>query len=350
MTDYALEGPIWTSSIITWSFAAAGGGAFTNAIDPAYQAVIRAAAAQWSAVADVSLVEVPAGTPGADITVGWCAFTGTQVGQTNYSYSLGTPSAFQPGMTIQLEDPALQPLGTAADATYQGTATTLYEVALHEFGHALGLGLSTDPHAVMNIQLGPNNTTIDASDLAGIAALYGAKAAPKETATQMTASAPGTDTVSVGGGGTIGIYRFFDSQSGTQFLTSSVSEMNTIFSTRPDLKFEGLGLAGIAPAATDPNAAPVYRFFDSVNGTQFLTASKSEATTIAATRPDLVAEQSSFSEHLVQQAGDVPVYRFFDTQAGTHFFTPSDGERASIVATRTDMTYEGVAFYAPAAS
>ena len=118
----------------------------------------------------------------------------------------------------------------------------------------------------------------------------------------------------------------------------------------PDLKFEGLALAGVSSSTTDPNATPVYRFFDSNNGTHFMTASQSEATTIAATRPDLVAEQPSFDEHVTQEAGDVPVYRFFDTHAGTHFFTASDSERGILANTRPDMAYEGVAFYAPKTS
>ena len=349
MVEYALEGPKWTTSVITWSFAAAGNSAFTGAIDPAYQATIRAAAAQWSAVANVTLQEVPAGTPGTDITVGWGSFGGTQIGETDYSYSTGSTPAFQPGMTIHIEDPSILHIGTNSGATYQGTATTLYQVALHEFGHALGLGLSTDPASVMNIRLGTANNGLDASDLAGIDALYGTPASGQASVIQMAASTPGSDTVSVTGGN-IGIYRFFDTQSGTQFMTSSVSEINAILSTRPDLKFEGLALAGVAPGTADANAAPVYRFFDTANGTQFLTASKAEAATIAATRPDMVAEQPSFDEHLAPEAGDVPVYRFFNTTAGTHFFTASTTERSSIAATRPDMTYEGIAFYAPAAS
>ncbi len=345
MTNFALEGPVWSKPVVTWSFAAAGNAAFTGAIDPAYQAAIRAAAAQWSAVANIALRELPAGTSGADITVGWGSFGGTQIGQTEYSYSLGTPPTFQTGMTIHIEDPSLLPISTGANATYRGTATTLSQVALHEFGHALGLGLSNDPASVMNLRLGPSNTAINGSDLAGIAALYGAKA----SVAQIAPSTPGSDTVTVSGGD-IGIYRFFDSHSGTQFLTSSVGEMNTIFSTRPDLKFEGLALAGVATGATDPNDAPVYRFFEAANGTHFLTASKAEAATIAATRPDLIAERPSFDEHITQEAGDVPVYRFFDMNAGTHFFTASDGERTDLSASRPDLTYEGVAFFAPAAA
>ncbi len=350
MVNFALEGPVWATpnSVVTWSFSSPGNAGFTNAIDPAYQAAIRAAAAQWSAVGNVTLQEVAPGTPGTDITVGWGSFSGSQIGETEYSYTLGTPQTFVPGMTIHIEDPSILALSAAANATYQGTATTLYQVALHEFGHALGLGLSTDPNAVMNLRLGPSNTTLDASDIAGLAALYGTKSSAAAVA-QLTASAPGVDTVAVSGSN-IGIYRFFDSQTGTQFLTSSVSEINGILSTRPDLKFEGLALDGVTPGANDPNAAPVYRFFDTSNGTHFFTANKAEAAGLAASRPDLVAEQSSFSEHLTQQTGDVPVYRFFDTHAGTHFFTANDSERASLISTRPDMAFEGVAFYAPSAT
>ncbi len=258
-------------------------------------------------------------------------------------------------MTIRIEDPSSLPLGTAPGSLYQGTSTTLYEVALHEFGHALGLGLSSDPNAVMNLYLGPNNAAINGSDLAGIEALYGNPASTTASDTAAAASmqraaapaAPNTVTLS---GDEIGVFRFFDSGNGTQFLTGSVSEANSLIASRPDLTYEGLAMAGISPAANDPNATPVYRFFDVTNGTHFFTASQAEEAAVTATRPDLVLEQANFDEHSTQQAGDVAVYRFFEMHDGTHFFTDSASERATIQATRPDMTYEGIAFYAPSGS
>ena len=345
MTNFALEGPIWTKPVVTWCFAGAGNTAFTGAVDPVYQASIRAAAAQWSAVTNLTLHELPAGTSGSDITVGWGSFGGAQIGQTEYSYHLGTPPAFQAGMTIHLEDPSHLPISVGANATYQGTATTLYQVALHEFGHALGLGLSSDPASVMNLRLGPNNTAISASDLAGIAALYGAKANVAQTA----ASTSGSDTVTLSRSN-IGVYRVFDDHSGAHLPTSSVNEVNTIFSTQPGLKPEGLALAGIAPSAADPNAGPVYRFFEAANGAHFLAANKAEAATIAATRNNLFSQQPSFAEQTSQQTGDVPVYRFFDLDAASRFLTATEGERGDFAAIRPNLNYEGVAFYAPAAA
>ncbi len=146
---------------------------------------------------------------------------------------------------------------------------------------------------------------------------------------------------------TIGVYRFFDSNYGTHFFSASVSEKDTIMATRADLIYEGVGLQAIDPAANDPHAAPVYRFFDETYGTHFFTASASERDTVIATRPDLVFEGTGFLEHTTQQAGDTPVYRFFDTNYGTHFYTADANERATIVATRPDLVDEGIGFYAP---
>ncbi len=209
----------------------------------------------------------------------------------------------------------------------------------------------------MFLQLGPNNETMDASDLAGIDALYGAPAtaAGVTVATGVSGNAPGTvapaapGTIALGPN-QVGVYRFFDDGTGTQFLTGSVSEADAVIATRPDLAYEGLAMAGIAPGTNDPNAVPVYRFFDAANGTHFFTASQAEANAIAATRPDLVPEQTTFDEHATQQQGDVAVYRFFDASDGTHFFTDSASEQATVAATRPDMTYEGVAFYSPSLS
>ena len=142
-------------------------------------------------------------------------------------------------------------------------------------------------------------------------------------------------------------FRFFDSIHGTQFLTTSSTESQTIMTTRPDLIYEGIGLYAVDPAA-DSTAAPVYRFFDSKFGTHFYTSSSTERDTVAATRPDLVSEGVGFYEHNAQQAGDTAVYRFFDSNFGTHFYTSSTTERATIIATRPDLVAEGISFYAPA--
>ncbi|MDP9097344.1 MAG: matrixin family metalloprotease [Pseudomonadota bacterium] len=343
MSNYAFEGPTWGNSTITWSFANTGG-LFSGTIGAAYQATIEAAIARWGQVSNLTFQHVSDAKPGVDIRIGWGLFSGSQIGETDYSYQLGGSARFTAGTLVLLEDPAAKPVGTSLGSTYQGTSTTLYEVILHEFGHALGLDHSTDPLATMYPYLGPTNGNLDASDIAGIQSLYGAVSATAVAVTPTTVSAkpivlPANE---------VAVYRFFDSTNGTQFLTGDVNERDGLMRTRPDLAYEGLGIAGISPDSNDANAAPVYRFFDKGTGTHLFTTSASEVATITATRPDLVAEQSSFKEHLAPQAGDLPVYRFFESTDGTHFFTSSNSERASIAASRPDMVYEGIAFYSPA--
>lgn len=148
---------------------------------------------------------------------------------------------------------------------------------------------------------------------------------------------------------TTDVFRFFDAAHGTQLLTQNQAERSAILSSRPDLRFEGVAFQAVAPAAADPATAAVFRFFDTNNGTHFMTASTGERDTLISSRPDLVYEPgSTMFEHATAQQGDVAVYRFFDGRSGAHFFTADIGERASILATRPDMVLEGTAFYAPA--
>ncbi len=141
------------------------------------------------------------------------------------------------------------------------------------------------------------------------------------------------------------VFRFFDTHSGTHFYTDSAAEESGLIASRPDLVFEGVGLNALNPSASDPNAAPVFRFFEKTDGSHFYTASAAERDGLIASRSDLVFEGTGFYEHTTQQVGDSPVYRFFDNQNGTHFYTASATESASVLATRPDLVNEGVAFY-----
>lgn len=76
--------------------------------------------------------------------------------------------------------PATATAGTFAGDIFINTANaftpaTLYSVALHEFGHALGMDHSQDPTSVMNSHLN-NNQRLSASDIASIRDLYGLRA------------------------------------------------------------------------------------------------------------------------------------------------------------------------------
>ncbi len=314
----------------------------------AYQAIIRAAIARWAVVSNLTFIE-SADSPAVDIRIGWAKVSGTEIGETVFSYpnATGQPLFFRPGTVLKLEDPAATPLGTGPTDIYQGTAATLYQITLHELGHALGLAHSADPADVMFPALGPADTDLSPADIAGIQFLYGSPgSAPK---IQVTATpSPAASTIATPALTTIPVYRFFDTSSGTQLLTSSTAEHDTIVATRPDLIDEGIAMGGTSP--DDPNAVPVFRFFDTGTGTHFLTVSASEKDALAVTRPGLVPERTSLYEHAIAQVGDVPVFRFFEQADGTHFYTDSAVERTTILATRPDMIFEGIAFYAPKAS
>jgi hypothetical protein len=143
------------------------------------------------------------------------------------------------------------------------------------------------------------------------------------------------------------VFRFFDTHDGGHFFTDSTAERDQVLATRKDMTFEGVGYSAINPANNDPNASPVYRFFDRQDGGHFFTTSATERDQVIATRKDMNFEGIGFSEHTSQQAGDTAVYRFFETTSGGHFFTASAAERDTVQATRSDMRFEGVAFFAP---
>jgi predicted Zn-dependent protease len=187
MTNYALEGAKWPVTDVTWSFATStyatdSADPFSSAIGAQYQAAIQWALNEWSSVAPITFTQVPDSSnssQAADIRIGFADLNTTStgvIGQTNLRWD-GNGNMV-PDEIVRLEDPSQLALNSAGGSnfSYAGTMATLEQVALHEIGHALGLAHSTDPNAVMYPTVGASNQTLDASDIAGIQALYGAPA------------------------------------------------------------------------------------------------------------------------------------------------------------------------------
>jgi Matrixin len=187
MANYVLEGPVWSNRTITWSFAQTNypsdaADPFALGINEVQEDVVTSALQAWSAVTGLAFEQTfdqPNTISFADIRIGFgdlnTAVTKT-IGITDYRF---TGNTFEPDVLVRLEDPFETPFVTANGVlTYQGYASTLYQVALHELGHALGLNHSSDPAAVMFPTLGTGNPGLSASDIAGIHALYGSPDAP----------------------------------------------------------------------------------------------------------------------------------------------------------------------------
>ena len=196
MASYELVGPKWTKATLTWSFAdpaRPNSSIFSSTVQAAHQTTIRRAVARWDDLVSLTLQEVPDTTADVDIRIGWSLFgiSSNQIGEAIYSYI--TPElAFVPGTIVRLQDPAERVL-SGADPVYSGTQTGLFQVAVHELGHALGLDHSSDPAANMFPMSTTANRDLSAADIAGIRALYGAPAfAMTNTVTGISSNPDGT--------------------------------------------------------------------------------------------------------------------------------------------------------------
>jgi len=154
MDGYTLEGIKWRSGPVTWSFsqfiypADAASRPFSSFLTPgAYQNTVVQAVQKWASVSGIVFQQVPDSRDAAgaaDIRIGFGDLknsTDSRIGET-WTKSVG--GYFPPDIVIRLEDPNELPLDPVAGGLgYRGAGATLYQVILHELGHALGLGHSS---------------------------------------------------------------------------------------------------------------------------------------------------------------------------------------------------------------
>jgi predicted Zn-dependent protease len=174
------EHAVQANKVITWSLADTNEASqtsdrFSGYIDtPAEQAAVEQAFQAWSKASGLTFVEVP-DSASSDIRLGFGDLntaTSNTIGLTSFS---STNGQMNPGVVVRMEDPSQAPLVTAANgqAMYADTGASFEQVALHEIGHALGLGDNSNPTSIMDYLLGPSNQSLSLTDIQGMQTLYG---------------------------------------------------------------------------------------------------------------------------------------------------------------------------------
>lgn len=144
-------------------------------------------------------------------------------------------------------------------------------------------------------------------------------------------------TVDLNAGPTV--YRFYNTQKGTHFYTSSAQERDAVVSTLQTYAYEGEAFNSTAEGSS------VWRFYNSAANTHFYTISDAERDWVMAAIPTMVYEGEAYKASAAAQSGLDPLFRFYNTQTGAHFYTASAAEADAIEVSLPQFHREGVAFY-----
>lgn len=143
--------------------------------------------------------------------------------------------------------------------------------------------------------------------------------------------------------GRMPVYRFYNTQNGTHFFTANAQERDALVQGSTTYQYENIGFYASTQTAAAPQA--VYRFFNISSGSHFYTINPEERAFVVANYPQFNAEGVAWYARQAAGEGSVPMYRFNNTLTGAHFYTTNAAERDFVVATYPQFVFEGVAYY-----
>ena len=138
-------------------------------------------------------------------------------------------------------------------------------------------------------------------------------------------------------------FRFYNTQTGAHFFTTSVGERDDVRRNSPSFQYEGVAFYTSATQA--PGLMPVHRFFGLDTGVHFYTISEAEKRHIEDNLPRLHYEGIAYYASQVGSSDVSALTRFYVPTRGFHFYTASAGEVASIRTTNPLYTWEGMGYY-----
>ena len=142
------------------------------------------------------------------------------------------------------------------------------------------------------------------------------------------------------------IYRFFNMATGSHFYTASESERDTVMAMqRSTYRLDGMAFS--VNSLNPDNNAPLYRFFNKVNGSHFYTASAAEKARVEDEFEDTYSyDGPAYNVCSTPVAGAITVWRFYNKTNGSHFYTTSAAEKASVQANlKATYSLDGAAYY-----
>jgi hypothetical protein len=141
------------------------------------------------------------------------------------------------------------------------------------------------------------------------------------------------------------VFRFYNTKNGTHFYTISDFERYTVLRTM-GATYHFDGIAYSVNASSTANTQPLYRFYNPSAGSHFYTASEAEKADVIARLGNVYRYEGPAYMVSNDPSGTTPVFRFYNVRTGTHLYTASTVERDSVIQTLGYLyRYEGPSFY-----